>query len=183
MTQPVALTVPEKIVAGTTVKFQRSFADYPASDGWTYAIYFIGAQKLTKAGVANGAAFDVTLAITDTDDFTTAGAVRYQEQVSKAGEVYSVGEGTTVVELNYITAAAGATQTFEEKTLAVIEAALSGRLTSDTQSYQIGGRQVIKIPVEELIKLRNQFAYAVRYQRTGEMGSTIYAEFGNPAVQ
>ncbi len=182
MTPPVPTVVPSKFTAGDTVTFQRTFADYPADDSWTYSITLIGAQKVTKAGVANGKAFDLTLAATDTDDFTTPGAVRYQERVSKGGEAHTVGEGTVFVELNYTAAAAGATLSYEEKTLTVIEAALSGRLTSDMQSYQIGGRAVVKIPFEELNRLRNRFTAVVRMQRTGQVSTTIYAEFGRPEV-
>ena len=175
----IPTVVPSRFAAGDTVKFTRSFSDYSAADGWTYVIYFNGAQAMSKAGTtaADGIGFAITLATTDTDDFTTPGAVRYQERVTKAGETYTVGEGTVDVARNYNGAAAGAAQTHEEKTLAVIEAAMSGRLTSDIESYQIAGRAVSKIPIEQLSRLRAQYAAAVRFQRTGSASSQVYIEF------
>ena len=35
MSAPIAEVVPAKFTAGDTQKFKQSFADYPASDGWT----------------------------------------------------------------------------------------------------------------------------------------------------
>jgi hypothetical protein len=180
MATPTPTTVPSRFVAGDTVKFDRSFPDYPASAGWAYNVYFNGAQKLGKAATTTGDTFNVVLTATDTATFTTPGVVRYQERVSKAGEVHLVGEGSTVVALDFTAAAAGAALTFEERTLAVIEAALAGRLTKDEETYQIAGRAVSRIPFETLNKLRTQFAAAVRYQRTGSSSTQILVEFGNP---
>jgi len=52
------------------------------------------------------------------------------------------------IEPNVDIAAAGTFNTWEEKTLAVIELALTGRLTNHIQSYMIAGLQVNKIPID-----------------------------------
>ena len=61
----------------------------------------------------------------------------------------------------------GVYQTHAERTFAVIEAALEGRLTKDLESYQIAGRSISKIPVETLMKMRGRYAGLVREERTG----------------
>jgi hypothetical protein len=141
--------------AGETVKFRRALDDFQPPD-WAYKIYFNGASNIfNKAGTIDSTnAFLITL--TPTDLAVAAGIYRYIERVNNSGtgEVYTVGEGVVQIELDLATASAGATLTFWEKTLSVVEAALSGRLTSDIQSYQIAGRAVNKIPIKELLQIR-----------------------------
>src|SRR5262249_59534035 len=78
--------VPEKFAAGTTVKFKRSFGDFPASQGWTYAIYFNGAlNTFNKTGAAQpDGGFLVTLDPTDTAS-VNPGIYRYADRVTNAG--------------------------------------------------------------------------------------------------
>lgn len=178
-------TVPPSLFAGDTAKFHRRFDDYSSASGWTYNIYFNGpANNLTVAGAATAdGGFDITIAASATTSFP-AGTYRYIERVNNAttGEVYTVGSGALDLLPNIATAAAGATQTHEEKTLAVIEAALYGRLTADMQSYQIAGRAVVKIPIAELRKMRGEYAAIVRMQKGGGAFSrTIEVEF-NPTT-
>lgn len=82
------------------------------------------------------------------------------------------------VEPDAATSPAGTFQTFEEKTLAVILAAIGGRLTADMQSYTIAGRSVMKIPIDELMQLRGKFAAAVwRQQNPGQLGVPYKVDF------
>lgn len=171
--------IPALITAGTTVKFQRSFADYPASDGWSYTFYLTGPTNLNvTAQVVNGV-FEVTLSATNTASLT-AGTYRYSGIVDKGGEKFEAERGVLEVQMDYTTATAGAAQTHEEKTLSVIEAALSGRLTSDLESYQIAGRAVNKIPVKELLQLRGHYKALVWRQRNpGSVGVPVAVHFGS----
>lgn len=41
--------------------------------------------------------------------------------------------------------------------LAAIEAVLEGRITSDIEQYSIAGRQITKIPITELLVLRDRY--------------------------
>jgi hypothetical protein len=170
--------VPRVIVAGTTVKFTRQLADFPPGAGWTYTIYFNGANNVfNKAGVAQAdGSFLVTIASADTASLTP-GAYRYAERVTNGSEVYDmVGDELVVqIEPNLATAPAGSFLTHAEKTLSVIEAALSGRLTADLESYQIAGRQVTKIPIKELRELRGWYAAEVaRAQNPGTLGTPTF---------
>ncbi len=161
--EPEIITFPTSLTAGTSLRFKRSYASYPASSGWAYNFYLAGASVLTVAGVASGADFIVTLAPTDTVGFAP-GTYRYTEIVSKDSVKVEMGRGILVIEMNLATATAGTAQTHEEKTLSIIEAALSGRLTKDIESYQIAGRAVSKIPITELMKLRGTYKAIVAQQ-------------------
>jgi len=41
--------------------------------------------------------------------------------------------------------------------LAAIEAVLEGRITADVEAYTIAGRQITKIPIEQLLVLRDRY--------------------------
>ena len=167
--------VPTSFPAGTTVKFSRSFGDFPSSV-WTYSIFLNGlTAKFSKAAVAQAdGSFLVTFDPTDTASLP-AGAYRYSERVSNVGtgEKYDLtGDALiTNIEANVETSAAGAFVTFEERTLAVIEAALAGNLSAGIQSYQIAGRAVSKYTPKELFSMRGMLRAAVwRIQNPGRLG-------------
>lgn len=67
--------------------------------------------------------------------------------------------------------------THAETMLAKIEAVLEGRIDSDVESYSIAGRQITKIPVNELLVLRDKY----RAERNNELAAESIAEgTGNP---
>ena len=67
--------------------------------------------------------------------------------------------------------------THVETMLANIEAVLEGRITSDVESYTIAGRQITKIPITELLTMRDKY----RAERNGELAAESIAEgTGNP---
>jgi len=95
-------------------------------------------------------------------------------------DVYDIRGDELVVNIepNAASSPAGSFVTWEEKTLAVVEAALSGRLTADIQSYQIAGRAVNKIPIAELKQLRGELRAAVwRQQNPGKLGVAYKVQF------
>ena len=95
-------------------------------------------------------------------------------------EVYDIRGDELVlnIEPDAATSAAGTFQTFAEKTLAVIEAAIDGNLTPAIQSYQIAGRSVVKIPLKDLLQLRGLYLAAVwRQQHPGRLGVPYKVEF------
>jgi hypothetical protein len=141
--------------AGETVKFRRAFGDFQPT-AWAYKIYFNGATNIFNKAATVDPDNSFLITLTPTDLAVAGGIYRYVERVnnSGSGEVYTVGEGVAQIELDLATASAGATLTFWEKTLSVVELALSGRLTKDLQSYQIAGRAVQKIPIKELLQIR-----------------------------
>ena len=167
--------MPDEFAAGTTVTYTRSVADFKATDGWVLSLYLNGATQHSFGSTASGANFIVTIPATET---FKPGVYQWRERVAKAGEVHEVGAGSVAIEKDIATAVPGDMQSWEEKQLAVVEDAIAGRLSSDMQSYQIAGRAVTKIPMEELLKLRGQLARAVWQQKNpGKFGPTVLATF------
>ena len=71
----------------------------------------------------------------------------------------------------------GDAQTWEEKTLVVIEAVLTNKITDDVSMYMIAGRQVLTIPLPELLRLRTNLKRQVQIQRGGAPFSTHKVAF------
>lgn len=185
---PTGPLIPDNIVpllftAGQTVKFTREFDDFANAD-WAYTIYFNGPSAVfNAAGVVTSGVNGWLITLTPTILNVPAGIYRYAERLTNidsppTGEVYTVGEGVAQIEINPATAAAGAYLTFWEKTLSVVEAALTNTLTSNLQSYQIAGRAVSRIPTKELMQIRG-FAKAMIRQAAmpNQIGEPVRVEF------
>jgi hypothetical protein len=173
--------VPDHFPAGTTVKFTRSLDDFPPSEGWGYTIYLNGlTQKFNKAATVVNGIFQIKFIPADTASLNP-GPFRYAERLvndgsvdaSLSGDTYDItgDELVIVIEPNVASATAGVFNTWEERSLAVVEAAISGRLTSDIQAYQIAGRSVSKIPIAELRTIRGELRAAIwRQNNPGQLG-------------
>ena len=172
--------LPQVFSAGETVKYRRFVPDYLPSDGWSLSLHLNGAlATLHKTGVTDGDGYIVTIDATDT---LPAGDYRFLERVSNAttGTAHNVGTGVVNVTLDLALAAPGACISHAERTLAVIEQQIEGKLSDDLASYSIGGRAVVKMEAEELKKLRaNYRAEVYRLYNPGRLAPDIEIVF-NP---
>lgn len=180
--------VPTQFGIGTTVKFTRSFDDFPANDPanpWTYTIYWNGPQDKfnkpaeTVAPDNPGPGFYVWLKPVDTKNLH-AGPYRYCERLTNGTDVWDLTGETLVSNLVYspADAPAGAFQTWEELTLATLQAAVSGNKSPAVQSYQIAGRAVSSYPLNEQHQLIGIYKSIVwRQQHPGELGQNYNVVF------
>ena len=176
--------VPLQFGIGTTVKFTRTFANFP-SDQWKYTIYWNGpAYKFNQDGVAfpetpPGTGFLIEVPSTKTKD-VPPGAYRYCERVTALEaddqdqiQIYDLTGDTLVTNVvgSPADSPAGTFQTWEEQTLMVVNAAIAGNVTDAIQSYHIAGRAVSKYSLSELTKLRGYLNSVVwRQQHPGRLG-------------
>jgi hypothetical protein len=185
VTPPIPDQIPTVFTAGETVKFRRAFNDYSAADGWKYNIYFNGATAVfNAAGTVDGSAWLV--AITPNVSEVDPGIYRYIERLTNVGgdEVYTVGQGVVTIEPDLATAPAGATLSFAEQMLVLIENELKVRIGADVEDYSIqastlgGGRSVKKIPTVDLQRLRGHYASMVwRKKNPGKIGAPVKIDF------
>jgi hypothetical protein len=164
--------LPKSFAAGETLKYARAHSDFPAADGWALKLYLRGASARDYTAAVSGTDHLFTLptgADPDVPGGTSniaAGSYVWEEWAEKVGEgSFVAARGTILIRPNLATASAGALQSAEEKELAIVEAAISGRLTDDMQSYQIAGRAVNMIPIDQLYRIRAQLRQAVAAQR------------------
>ena len=176
------LLEPTEAVAGDTWIWQKSFQDYPISEGWALSYKFRGLASIDSVSgwfANDGVTWTVTVPATSTS--VAAGRLEWWAIVTGsgayAGQVYTADHGYLTVTPDPRPATPGALQTYNEKMLAVIQLEIQARITgvgSGHESYQISGRALTKIPIEELEKLRGKYAARVWRERHPEsLGPTV----------
>lgn len=176
---------PREIVAGITLKWERDFCDYPASQ-YSLTYHFRGAGKgFDAAAAADGDTFVVTVPAATTAEMTP-GAYYWQAVAVKDGEKFVAAEGeakavASLAAVEVATVLDGRSRA--KKILDAIDALLEGKATLDQQQYTISGgggyRMLIRIPVGELIELRKTYARLVARERRGDRvrrGGTLFSD-------
>lgn len=160
--------MPSTLAAGDTWRWRVARAAYPASAGWALTTYLRGKGVVNVVGVPDGDdgfVFTVPAAGDGSSAAVPAGRYTWVEKAAKDGDVLTVCSGVVTVTPNLAAATAGQLQTHAERALALVEAALEGRVVSDTESYAIFGRSLTKTPLAELRKLRAYYLAEVLRQR------------------
>lgn len=157
-----------QIVAGETLNYRATLADYPASAGWSMRLILnrrAGGAVQTVNSTADGddhllqvpAAYTVTW---------PAGAHAWELWALKGAEQYRVDGGQIQVLAGLIAADAGVdTRTDAERGLAAIDAVLLGKATSGVLSYQINGRELRNYELQDLLKLQAAYRRDVAAER------------------
>jgi hypothetical protein len=144
--------LPDAFSAGTTVSYLKSYSG-DSNAQWTLHLYLAGVQALGFTGVAEGTGWRITI---DPSAIEKAGTYRWVERLEKTSAVIDVASGLVIVTPDLAAAADGDLQSWAEKTLPIVELALSNRIPNGMESYQIAGRAISKIPISELMKIRAQ---------------------------
>jgi hypothetical protein len=178
--------VPKQFGIGTTVRFTRTFSSFPAS-AWDYTIYWNGPAKFNQAAVAwpsPGATGFLIQVPADTTKSLLPGPYRYCERVTAKAQddqgqiqVWDLTGDTLVTNVTPSAAdsPANAFQSWEEQTIAVLQAAIAGDLSAGIQSYHVAGRAISKYSVKDLTGLLGYFKAIVwRKQHPGKLGE-VYA--------
>lgn len=157
--------IPTRIVAGDSVSFLWTNTDYPAPT-WSSAWRLVGAGvALDMVETAEGTGHRVTA----TAAATAALAVTSARGLpcTLFGIVSSGATRATVYRASCLLLPNPLTSTGDQRghaatTLAAIEALLEGRATKDQQSYRIGDRELARIPIPELLALRDYYQREVQ---------------------
>lgn len=162
---------PTRVRAGDTWLWKQTFPDYPVAEGWTpkYVIRGIDALPWSASyAVSSGEEWTITIPASSTDPLgagTYEWALLLTGSGAYAGREHTVASGVLEVMPDLETAVAGERQSHAERTLAILDAAIEGRLTDDLQHYIINGRQITKIPIRDLVHLRGVYKAIVYRQR------------------
>lgn len=170
---------PASFAAGTTVRFTQgtvttALGEVSPATGWALAWYVRGVGEADGTVTHDGVQWTVTLSATATGALDPGGYTAVL-RASRSGEVIDLDVRPVTVTVDLANAVAGDLQTWEERTLAVVESALSGNLADAVQFYMIGDQQVNKIPIEKLMAIRSQLQAAVAQQRSA-------SGFGRPVL-
>jgi hypothetical protein len=183
VTAPIPSTEPKNFAAGETVEWTKSIADYASTDGWSLIYSIRGPtvfEDVTATPNSDGS-YSVLIAASVTQPLQ-AGTYQWAAHAYKVGPPvlrYPVGRGVIVVTPNLGTAET--VTTHAARMLTLIEAALEGRIPAGMEQYQIGGRQITKIPTNDLYALRAKYRSELAMERKpGRSNPTRKVTFVNP---
>jgi hypothetical protein len=114
--------------------------------------------------VANGVA-TLTLPAADTASIVSAGDYTLSGWAVLGGEEHTFYKAPLEILANPRTTVYGESRSQADNDLAAIEAVLSGRITSDMESYSIEGIAVTRIPIDRLLALRSNLRVQVWRER------------------
>jgi len=163
---------PKSITQGERAEWTRYFSDYSPTL-WTAKWIFRGPSTgFTVNGTANGSNFDAEITVAQTAGMAV-GKWRwwaYVTEIADALNVIEVGDGYTEV-LQGAPTGTGVyeTRTANEIALANIDLAISGSTSNTVLKYEIatpaGSRRIEKIPIADLMKLRDWYQTRVNNER------------------
>lgn len=158
-TNEIINTTPVEIVAGSTVEWVMSLP-HTIAGGYTGKFKLAGAASdLSITATNENGSYKFRIAPADTDDFAT-GVYFYQITTETVSDKYVevIGE----VSINALIGSAGYdARSVAAKIIDAIDALVLNRATIDQQSYQIGNRQLARIPLDELLRTRKLYAAIV----------------------
>ena len=175
---------PASLNAGDTLRWSRNLADYPASAGWVLSYTLINAvDKISITGSAAGDSHSILVPAATSAGYTP-GSYDWRARVTRAGEVYTVGQGRITIQPSFGAATLDA-RSPARRTLDAIEATLEGRASSAVLEYEIGNRRMKYIPNTELLQLRDRYrAEVVREDAAAAVAAglpdrrRVYVRFG-----
>lgn len=178
-----ATAMPARFSAGTTLTYERTLTDLPASAyGWTLSLYLAGPTEARQEDIAlaNGV-YTVLLPASTTQDLT-AGAYRWLERVKEVApgtRVFDVASGFVTVDPDLASATGGSGVSYEAQVLAALKAKLLDRLTADQETLQVDGTAIARIPFERLDSLIAKYEAIVEAQVSpGAVLGSIEIHFG-----
>lgn len=177
-----------KLIAGDSLDFQTSVADYPASDGWTLK-YRLVPRFTTPAQAAvtiTAATYEVDgyrVELGPSDTAWEPGAYSWASWVEKTGSRVTLEQGGELtVTPNPATAAAGTdVRSSAEQALAAVRALILGKATTGQAEYTINGRSLKSYPMADLLALQSSLqAEVARERRSAALaaGQADPARFG-----
>lgn len=151
----IPATEPSTVNAGDTVRWIRSLPDYPASAGWVLAYQLVNAtSRITLTSTASGDDHLIQAAATGTASWIS-GDYAWRAQVSKAGEVFTVGEGRITVRPSFASGTQD-TRSQARQALDAVNAYLANPNNLAASEYQIAGRQLRRHSLPDLWRHRDR---------------------------
>lgn len=156
--------------AGDSLDVVISEPLYSAADGWAIQFAMRGPEAVTVTSTGSGTTHTVAVPAATTADWS-AGDYWYQKYAvnSGTGKRVTLGSGSMTVKPNLATVAGtydGRSQA--KQILDAIDARLLNRATTDQNKYSIAGRSIDRIPIAELLSLRDKFALMYKREQDAE---------------
>jgi hypothetical protein len=152
---------PGTIVAGDSVAWTKTITSYAGT--LNYSLQDFGSTAAPILFVATGGSpnYSVSLAPGVTANWAP-GRYTWTSYIDDGTNRHAIDTGEMVVLANPAIALGG---THATRTLAIIEAALEGRLPRGLETYVIDGQSIAKIPIKQLVEMRSVYADWVQNEK------------------
>ena len=170
--------IPAEITAGLDFQVAVCLRDYP-STLWAMTLIARGPSSINLAATPLASAFQLSADASVTATWTP-GAYWYVLRVSQGSNAFDAGRGQFDVLQDLATVSGtydGRTQ--NEIALENLDAVIGKRATTDQQRYKINERELWRMTIADLLKLRSYYATQVRRERARNNGCST---FGRPVV-
>jgi len=152
---------PNVIQSGDTTSWSKLLASsYPASGGWsltyTLTLQSDASKRLQIAATSSNDVYTATITAAQSAALTS-GTYFLFGHAAKGSERYQVYSGTLEVRPNLAAVTSGDLRSTVKQTLDAIEAVILRRATSDQQQMTINGKTLVRIPMAELLVLRDKY--------------------------
>jgi hypothetical protein len=151
---------PSNIIANTTVEWSMS-PSYKPADGFTIECHLAGASAL----IITGTSVDgdtVSFKINPADTATWAAGIAFYQYVAiKGSDKYVFIDAGQLEVKKLITSAPVDNRSLAKRIVDAIDAVMEGKATADQAAYQIGNRQLTRIPLPDLMRVREYYARIV----------------------
>lgn len=178
-------TTPNYLIPGDTAKWQRSYTDYPASQGWVATYYLTGPAQRTVTGTASVDAFQFVLSALASSNLPK-GTYSYAIKCALSGEVYTAESG--LVEMRDNLALANPIQ-FCETMIGLLETALQTMLLDGevAQTISVAGRSITLEKMADVEAMRSRYYKELKVLKSGGrpsalIGKSVLVPLGNGAL-
>lgn len=164
-----SVSLPARLSAGDTLDSCFVLAEFPVADGWDLAFFLVSRTRQIRLCAIPDCDSHRLLVDSMTSSMWAPDRYVWQACVERIGDRHTVASGRIEILPNLATSFGGADlRSHARRTLEAIEATIEGRASSDILSYQIAGRELRKIPLTELLTLRDHYRRDVRAEEAAE---------------
>jgi hypothetical protein len=149
---------PSQFTAGDTVVWDRSFADYPATDGWTLKYAFRGVGKIDVDAQPNGTGYSVL--IDSTTSNVAPGLYEWKAFVERGDspiERHTLAQGRVNIGAELSGISNTSRQAHAERALVLCETMLEQLLASPIETYTIEQQTTVRRKISEMYSLRAKY--------------------------
>lgn len=165
--------MPDVIRKGDSYEIKVSDGNFP-SPTWTLTLYMVGATNnanviATQEPPSTGSDHLITLTTSITDALT-AESTSWEWKVTDGSTVTTIDQGRLEVEANFASVGASDQRSHARKVLDAICALIEGRASKDQEEYTIKDRSLKRMPMEDLLGLKDKYTNLVAIEERNEKG-------------
>ena len=158
---PYGTSEPSQITAGDSAAWSLELCDYLSSAGWSLSYGLTGPSTQAVNATASGSGFTVSVATTATATWTPGCYLltAFVSNPANGGQRVTLYSRGLDVLPNPI---AAAPSTHAQRSLALIEAAMEGRIPRGLEETTIDGQMISRIPMKDLFDLHEKYEGKVK---------------------